>query len=125
MNEHDQAFEQKMQRLRITGVGGTIAPSYEAFPVNTTKTRSGDRPADVQMKVDKGWVVANPISKKRPSQGGEKQRTHDGPVKVFALTNMEKPQAKSEITATLPDTEDSIIREIIVLQKKLAVLKNK
>jgi hypothetical protein len=129
MNEHEQAFTEKMQRLRHTGVGGQTAPSYEAFPSNNVKTRSGDR-ADISMKVEKGWVVANPISRRRPSRGGhsEKKKIHDGPVKVFALTNMDKPQPQKVaevIVNTSSDTEESIIKEIIVLQKKLAALKAK
>jgi hypothetical protein len=126
MNEHQDAFEQKMQRLRHTGAGGVTVAGNEAYP-SPAKIRQGDRPPDMRMKVDGGWAVMNPISKKKPSQTNiEKRISNDGPVKVFAFKNMEATKTAAELPkADQPDTEESIIKQIIVLQRKLAALKEK
>lgn len=133
MNEHDEAFAQKMQRLRHTGVGGITAPSYEAMPAGSVKIRKGD-PAYINMRVEGGWAVANPITKKGVSQNSkdkEQKAKQDGSIKVFATTNMDtKPQIKTPnepvaTTTATQDTEESIIKEIIALQRKLAALREK
>ena len=128
--EHEQAFAEKMQRLRHTGVGGVEVSGGLNYPSSQNgKTRAGDRPADMQMKVEKGWVVANAVNKNRKGTSTEKKViNNDGSVKVFALGNMEKPkQADPPKSAVLngQDTEESIINEIIALQRKLSALKAK
>jgi hypothetical protein len=79
------------------------------------------------MKVDKGWVVANPVTKKGASQKNQTNTNNDGHVKVFALANMEKPKDEEKVVAPVvsTDTEESIIKEILALQRKLAALRQK
>jgi len=123
MSEHSDAFEQKLQRLRHTGVGGVQTSNGEWGP--KVPERGGERGTRINMKVEKGWAVANPVAKKGVSQSGDnKQIRNDGPVKVFAISNMEKTPQPEPPQQSI-DTEESIIKEIIILQKKLAALKNK
>jgi hypothetical protein len=137
MNEHDEAFAQKIQRLRHTGVGGVSVPAgidgaAGAWSPVAAKPRAGDHSTYINMKVDKGWAVANPVTKKGSSQreAEKKAQQQEGSVKVFALTNMNQaPQTPKETAAATPtptqDTEESIIKEIIALQRKLAALREK
>jgi hypothetical protein len=124
VNDADAEFERKIQRLRHTGVGGVQMSAGETG--RSAQTRHGEE-TTVRMKVEKGVVVASPVFKK-----GQKPRVaHDGSIKVFSLRNMEiekQPQIQTTnepVSISQPDTEESIIGEIIKLQKKLSAFRDK
>ena len=127
--EHEQAFVEKMQRLRHTGVGGVEVSGGLRYPASQNgKVRQGDRPADMQMKVEGGWVVANAVSRNKKGLNTEKKAiNNDGSVKVFAM-GLGKSKQDDPPKSAAPngqDTEESIINEIIALQRKLSALKAK
>jgi len=119
MSSVNEDFEQKINRLRQTGVGGVEISSG----THSSQDRKGDM-ASIKMRVEKGWAVAGVVNKNKPSQSEKKEIRNDGNIKVFSIKNIEQPKANPVIEQQ-DDTEESIIKQIIELQKRLAKVRNK